>query len=113
MAETVDIEVIKGAVKSVLSDLESLPACRIEEERVKRIEDLAIKMSTLITGNGTPENGLVMKVAAVSIDLKNHKEKTETEITNIKDALKLRSNREWGILAGVLLAVALQVIQLI
>lgn len=111
MADNMDE--IKAAVRSVLSELESLPSCKIEGARVKQIEDLTIKLSTLITGNGNPENGLVMKVDRVATDLRNHKEKTETEFTAIKDVLKLRSNREWGILAAVLVAVVLQVIQLI
>ena len=86
---------IRAAVKEAFAELPN-------EQRLKATEEAIEKLSKIISGNGSPENGLVMKVDRNTIAL-----------NDMKEATKKRSDREWGIWAAILTSIAVSVLQLI
>lgn len=69
--------------------------------RIDAIEKATLKLTEIVTGNSHPENGLCVKVDRL----------TQAQSAML-DAEKRRSDREWKIIGGILLAVILQVIQI-
>ena len=91
---------IKAAVRSVIVEFPAIP---VElSNRIKVIEEVSEKLSKVLLGNGDPEHGLVMKV-----------DRATNDIGAIKDDLKTRSNREWGIWAAIIVSIASSLLNLI
>ena len=93
---------IHSAVKDALFNIDALPLCQLEGQKVEAIGELAKKLSIIITGNGTPENGLLVKV-----------DRSTQAVAELKEAGKKRGDREWGIWAAILTSIIVSVLQLI
>jgi len=89
-------ELIKAAVKEALHEA-GLP----DRGRLDALESIVIKLNSLVTGNGNPESGMVLKV-----------DRSAQAIEDLKEATKKRSDREWMIFGGMILLIATNLVQI-
>lgn len=69
-----------------MKELPDMP-CEVEKARIDAVEDLSRKLALIITGNGNPENGLVVK-----------QDRTLNAVNEISEKWKERNKKEWAIL---------------
>lgn len=78
-------EIIEETVRTMIKEVQTLP-CVAEKARLDAIQELSAKLSLIITGNGNPENGLVMKQDRALSEIKALAEK-ERERKNVERAI--------------------------
>jgi len=67
---------VKEEIKEIVTDAiedagkSGWPICALEAQKVNQLESMAIANRKLLTGNGDPEHGLVMKVDRLVQDVK-------------------------------------------
>ena len=79
-------EIIQETVRTAIREMPTLP-CIAEKARIDAIEELSRRLALIITGNGNPENGLVMK-----------QDRTLTEVKAIAEKERERSKMERALL---------------
>ena len=89
-------ELIKIALKEALQEVGG-----VDKGRVENLEKIVINLNALVTGNGNPESGLIVK-----------QDRTAQTLKDMQDANKKRSDREWGIWAALILSIGTSILQL-
>jgi hypothetical protein len=88
--------IIKDTIHDALEGA-TFPQCALELHRITAIEDVAKKLSIIITGNGDPEKGLTTQFAHVKTDINNFQVETRKEIVELKEQNKEKRTREWAL----------------
>ncbi len=91
---------IKAAVLSAMQEV-SFPVCKTESLRMDRVEAALLRLTEIITGNGDASKGLVVKT-----------DRNEQNISTVLEREKIRSGREWGIWAAIIVYGIIAVLQI-
>ena len=61
---------IKDAVVIALTEMPELPLCKLQNEQLSKVRNELDRAIVILTGNGTPSNGLVYKFSLIEMDVK-------------------------------------------